>query len=63
VDRPLAPGECRERAAECVRLIRRSKAPRLKAELRLQAAKWLKMAAEMERADWPRSDAPEPQPK
>jgi hypothetical protein len=46
-----------------VRLIRNTKDRHRKQELRQQAAKWLNMAAEMERAEWPVPSAPKPKPK
>ena len=60
---PTSPSECRKRAAFYVRLIRNTKDPQRKQELRQQAALLLRMAVEMERSQSPRSDAPEPKAK
>ena len=60
---PTSARECRKRAAYCVRLIRTTRDPHRKQELRQKAALWLRMAVEMERSESPRSDAPKPKAK
>jgi hypothetical protein len=57
---PTNASECRKRAAYCVRLIRKTRDPHRKQELRQKAALWLRMAIEMERSQWPRSNTPKP---
>jgi hypothetical protein len=41
-----SPNDCRKHATECIRLMRRAKAPRVKQALRARAAIWLKRATE-----------------
>ena len=53
---PTSPSECRKQAAECVRLMRKTRVPHRKQELRQKAALWLRMAVEMERAEWPKPE-------
>ena len=60
---PTSPSECRKRAAFYVRLIRNTKDPHRKQELRQKAALLLRTAIEMERSESPRSDAPKPKAK
>jgi hypothetical protein len=48
---PTTPNDCRKRAAECIRLMHKTRAPRRKQALREQAALWLRMATEMERVE------------
>jgi hypothetical protein len=48
---PTTPNDCRKRAAECIRLLHKTRAPPRKQALREQAALWLRMAIEMERVE------------
>jgi hypothetical protein len=62
-DAPISPNDCRRHAAECIRLIQRAKAPRLKQALRERAAIWLNLAIELERSEALLADELEPSPK
>jgi hypothetical protein len=47
---PGDPKECHQRALRCTELAERATDPELKAVLKNLAERWLKMAAELERA-------------
>jgi hypothetical protein len=47
---PTSAKDCRKRAAECIRVMRRTRVPGAKQALREQAAFWLRLATEMERS-------------
>jgi hypothetical protein len=60
---PTSPRECRKQAAECIRLMHKTTVRHRKQELRQKAAFWLRMAIEMERAEWSVPDTSKPKPK